>query len=80
MKLMAVIIFIILIWAAWLFGFLSTRIEFDKGAYWPEYGYRLNKIYIWKNGSLIYSDRFEAPMKDDSVNNIHLIKAKNFKP
>lgn len=62
----------LLAWAAWLLGIFWYRIEYDKGAWWPDMGKGLDKIKIWHNGEIVMSDSWDwKPDNRDSLYRVH---------
>jgi hypothetical protein len=56
----------------YLLGFFWYRIDYDKGAYWPDVGYGKDKLMIWHNGDIIYNDNWAwVPKNRDSLFFIH---------
>lgn len=56
----------------YVFGFFWYRIDYRKGAYWPDMGYGKDALKIWHNGDIIYHDDWEwVPKNRDSLFLIH---------
>lgn len=79
-KILPVLILIcVLFLTAYIFGIGHYRVDYCKGAYWPDYGYSVDKIYIWHNGHIVYLDDWNAePDQRDSLYKAHLQTAQNF--
>lgn len=39
-------------------GYFKHKIEYKSGAWYPDLGFRLNRIFIWKDGRIVYYDKW----------------------
>ena len=63
-----------------MLGFFGRIINYDKGAWWPNMNLGVDKLQVWRNGDIIYSDRWDFHLTDrDSLYKDHLAKANEFK-
>lgn len=65
-------------------GYFSDRVEYVEGAYWPDLQYGLDKVLVWHNGSVIYSDEYRYEVSPyanlgarDSLKRAHMRLAEN---